>query len=163
MKEILSIMDFHPMKIIKKFTDLSNDNTCFVKLIIYLLKPNVLDKIKLFGELNNKNNYHVFLIDVREHRFDKNSTYLSSIFELKDNEECNICQDRKNEESKIETKIESDIKNICISCEIDLIFEEFLYLMVNNNIDPIDKLQKDGYNISITDEKEYGTEYGTDY
>lgn len=147
MTEILSPRDFHPMKIIKKFTDLSNNTPCFVKLIIYLLKPNVLDKIKLFGELSSKNDYHVCLIDIREHKFDKNSTYLSSIFEINKDKKCNICQ-----------KDESKIENICISCEIDLIFEEFLYLNINN-IDPIEKLQKDGYNITLTDEKEYGIEY----
>ncbi len=69
---------------------------------------------------------------------------------MKNNENCDIC------ENQIENKL--DIKHICISCEIDLVFEEFLYLMVENN-DPIHKLQKDGYNIIFTDEKEYGLEY----
>ncbi len=155
MPECLSIRDFHPIKIIKKFTDLSNDTPCFVKLIIYLLKPNLLDKIKLFGKLSSsKNNYHVFLTDFKENNIiqniDKNFKYLSSIFEIKNNENCDIC------ENQIENKL--DIKHICISCEIDLVFEEFLYLMVENN-DPINKLQKDGYNIVFTVEKEYGLEY----
>ena len=39
MPEFLSIRDFHPIKIIKKFTDLSNNNPCFAKLVIYLLHP----------------------------------------------------------------------------------------------------------------------------
>ncbi len=75
---------------------------------------------------------------------------MSSIFELKNNENCDIC------ENQIKNKL--DINHICIPCEIDLVFEEFLYLMVENK-DPIHKLQKDGYNIVLTDEKEYCLEY----
>ncbi len=171
----IKVSDIHTIKIIKKMN--VDDQIYYVKLIIYLINPTLKNKLNVFFRIHNREeeeNYHTYLVDFKEHYKESQNIhkYPSSIFNNNffDNDTviCTICYNDKDEEEiekdKLLVRKIYQQNFICNICHFDLLFEEVGELLYNfkDNPNPIEKLQKDGYNISLTEEKEFIDNYKTE-
>ncbi len=168
----IKVSDIHNIKIIKKMN--VNEQIYYVKLIIYMINPTLKNKLNIFFRIHNREeeeNYHVYLVDFKEHYKECQNIhkYPSSIFNNNffDKSEviCSICyNDKEDEEIEKDELLVRKIYHqnfICNICHFDLLFEEVSELLYNfkDSPNPIEKLQKDGYNISLTEEKEFIDNY----